>query len=76
MNQPFTQVGSTFTVSLSVPAVLPAGTYWVEVQANMGSFATNGEWGWTDRTVQAGNGAAFQNPGGGLPASARRGLES
>ena len=63
-NQPFTQAGGTFTVNLTTPAVLPARTYWVEVQAN--SSITNGEWGWNERTVQWGNGAAEQNPGGGF----------
>jgi hypothetical protein len=69
LNQPVTQVGSTFTVNLSPAAVLPPGTYWVETQANM-TFGTQGEWGWTDRTVQSNNTAAWQNPGGGfgLPA--------
>src|SRR6266513_1818466 len=64
-NQPFTQSGSTFTVNLPSPAVLTAGTYWVEIQANM-TFNPNGEWGWTDRTVQSNNPAAWQNPGGGF----------
>ena len=30
------------------------------------TFGTQGEWGWTDRTVLSNNPAAFQNPGGGL----------
>ena len=64
-NQPFTQSGSTFTVNLASPAVLTAGTYWVEIQGNM-TFVPNGEWGWTDRTVQSNNPAAWQNPGGGF----------
>ena len=64
-NQPFTQNGSTFTVNLASPAVLTAGTYWVEMQGNM-TFNPNGEWGWTDRTVQSNNPAAWQNPGGGF----------
>src|SRR6516162_5266008 len=64
-NQPFTQNTSTFTVNLASPAVLTAGTYWVEMQANM-TFTPNGEWGWTDRTVQSNNPAAWQNPGGGF----------
>src|ERR1700686_2204875 len=64
-NQSVTVVGTTYTVALPVPAVLTAGTYWVEIQANM-TFGTQGEWGWTDRTVQSNNPAAFQNPGGGL----------
>ena len=28
------------------------------------TFGTQGEWGWTDRTVQSNEGAAFRNPGG------------
>ena len=35
MNQPFSVVGSTFTVALPSMAVLTEGTYWVEIQANM-----------------------------------------
>ena len=65
LNQPVSVVGTTFTVTLPVPAVLGEGTYWIEIQANM-DFATQGEWGWTDRTVQSNNPAAWQNPGGGL----------
>ncbi len=64
-NQPVTVVGTTFTVTLPTAAVLTAGTYWVEIQANM-DFATQGEWGWSDRTVQSGNSAAWQNTGGGF----------
>src|SRR6266516_1357118 len=64
-NQPFTQSGSTFTVNLPSTAILTAGTYWVEIQGNM-TFTPNGEWGWTDRTVQSNNPAAWQNPGGGF----------
>ena len=62
-NIPISQVGTTFTANLPVPAVLTAGTYWIEIQANM-TFGTQGEWGWTDRTVQSNSGAAFRNPGG------------
>jgi hypothetical protein len=65
MNQPFSVSGSTFTVNLPSVAVLTAGTYWVEIQANM-MFIPNGAWIWTDRTVQSNQGAAWQNPGGGV----------
>jgi hypothetical protein len=65
LNQPFSLSGTTFTVNLPTMAVLTEGTYWVEVQANM-TFVPNGEWGWTDRTVQSNNPAAWQNPGGGF----------
>jgi N-acetylneuraminic acid mutarotase len=54
-----------FVVTLSSPAVLTAGTYWISVQCNM-DFGVGGQWGWTDRTVQAFSGAAFMNPGGGF----------
>jgi hypothetical protein len=62
-NIPISQVGTTFTANLSPAACLTEGTYWIEIQANM-TFGTQGEWGWTDRTVQANSGAAFRNPGG------------
>jgi hypothetical protein len=64
-HQPVQQNGSTFTVNLPSPAVLSAGTYWVEIQANM-TYGTHGEWGWSNRTVTSYNAAAWQNPGGGL----------
>ena len=60
-----TQVGTTFTVTLTPAAVLSAGTYWIEIQPSM-TFSPNGEWGWTDRTVQSNSPAAWQNPGGGF----------
>jgi hypothetical protein len=63
--QSYVQNGTTFTVTLAVPAVLSEGTYWVEVQGNT-TFATEGQWGWTDRTVQSFSPAAWQNPGGGF----------
>ena len=62
-NQPVVVVGSTFTVNLPVAAVLSAGTYWVEIQANM-TFDPQGEWEWTDRMLQSNSGAAIRNPGG------------
>ena len=65
MNQPFSVVGTTFSVNLPSMAVLTEGTYWVEIQANM-TFLPNGAWFWRDRTVQSNNGAAWQNPGGGF----------
>src|SRR5438094_4049805 len=66
-HQPVQQNGSTFTVNLSTPAVLTAGTYWVEIQANM-TYGTQGEWGWSNRTVTSYNPAVWRNPGGGLGA--------
>src|SRR4029077_12391338 len=63
--QTFVNSSGVFQVTLAVPAVLTAGTYWVSVQARM-DFTPFGEWGWTDRTVQANSPAAWQNPGGGF----------
>ncbi len=60
-----TDVGGSFTIALSPAAVLPAGTYWVSVQARM-DFAAGGQWGWTERTVQSNSASAWQNPGGGF----------
>ena len=62
-NQPVVVVGTTFTVNLPVAAVLSAGTYWIEIQANM-TFNPQGEWDWTDRMLQSNSGAAIRNPGG------------
>ena len=74
-HQPVHQNGRTFTVNLPSPAVLSAGTYWVEIQAHM-TYGTQGEWGWSNRTVTSYTAAAWQNPGGGLgvcPSWSRRG---
>ena len=62
-NQPVVVVGTTFTVNLPVAAVLSAGTYWIEIQANM-TFNPQGEWEWTDRILQSNLGAAIRNPSG------------
>lgn len=65
LNQTGTQNGTTFTVNLSPAAVLTAGAYWIQIQANM-TRNPNGEWGWSDRTVTSNNAAAWRNPGGGF----------
>src|SRR5207249_4151183 len=44
----YTNVAGNFTIPLTTPLVLPPGTYWVSVQANM-DFTPFGEWGWNDR---------------------------
>ena len=62
-NQPVVVIGTTFTVNLATPAILSAGTYWIEIQANM-TFTPQGEWDWTDRMLQANSGSAIRNPGG------------
>jgi subtilisin-like proprotein convertase family protein len=55
----------SFVINLPAPAVLPAGTYWISVQANM-DFGVGGQWGWDDRVVTSNSPAAWQNPGGGF----------
>jgi hypothetical protein len=63
-----TQLGSgDLTIKLGSAnfVTLTSGTYWVSVYADMAIF-TYGEWGWTDRTVQSGQPAVFQEPGDGF----------
>jgi hypothetical protein len=57
--------GTDFVITLSSPATLTEGTYWVSVQSRQ-DFGTAGQWFWNDRSVQSGNPAAWQNPGGGF----------
>ena len=64
LNTAVTVNRTTFTVNLTPGAVLAGGTYWVEIQANVAGQGQQ-QWGWTDRTVQSNQGAAWQNPGGG-----------
>src|SRR5690606_12467544 len=62
----FADAAGDLTIDLSAdPAVLPAGTYWLSVQADM-DFTPNGQWGWTDRVVQTGSPAAWRNPADGF----------
>jgi hypothetical protein len=51
--------GTTYTLPTSGAPPLQAGHYWISVQVmNLLS------WGWTNRTVQGGSPAMWQNPGG------------
>jgi hypothetical protein len=62
----FLDNAGTLTVDLSsAPVVLPAGTYWVSVQARM-DFTPGGQWFWYSRTAQSGAAAAWRNPGNGF----------
>ena len=65
LGQPFTVASNDFTINLTSPVSLPAGHYWMSVQARM-DFGVGGEWGWTDRTVTGNDAAMWQNPGGGF----------
>jgi Alpha-galactosidase, CBM13 domain len=64
--QSYVTNAGVFQVTLTVPAILAAGRYWVSVQAHM-NFIPNGQWVWFDRTGRANFPAASQNPGGALP---------
>jgi hypothetical protein len=53
------------SITLATPVDLSAGTYWVSIVARM-DFPVGGEWGWEDRTVQAGSMSAWENPSDGF----------
>jgi len=63
--QPYVESDGVFEVTLTAPVTLTSGTRWVSVQAHQPADP-NGQWGWTERTVQANSPAAWQNPGGGF----------
>jgi hypothetical protein len=56
--------GPSYAVPLSGAPPLPPGTYWVSIQAYAPTTASD-DWSWTTRAAQAGNPAAWQNPGNG-----------
>lgn len=61
----YTAAGSSFTIPLSSPCSLAAGTYWVGAVANM-NFSPGGEFGWVFYTGAGGAAAQWENPGGGF----------
>lgn len=63
--QPYVESDGVFEVTLTVPVTLTSGIYWVSVQAHQ-PVDLNGQWGWTDRTVQVNSPAVWQNPAGGF----------
>jgi hypothetical protein len=66
LNQSYTTGNDIdFVVTLTTPAVLTEGVYWVSVQSRM-DYNGNDQWFWKDRTVQNNNPAAWQNPGDGF----------
>jgi len=62
---PTSDVAGTFVIDLGTPAVLTAGTYWLDAQVNM-DFGLGGQWGWTENTVLHNSLSAWRNPGGGF----------
>lgn len=66
MNLPGEDDGSgNFTIRLSSPVGLRAGTYWVSVQANL-DYDSGGQWGWNTNVQQRGSEAAWRNKGDGF----------
>lgn len=66
LNQTYTTGNNIdFVITLSTPAVLTEGAYWVSVQSRM-DYNGNDQWFWKDRSVQSNNPAAWQNPGDGF----------
>jgi len=56
--------GDTAVITLATPVSLPAGSYWVSVQARLDS--SGGQWFWANRSTQSNSPAAWQNPGDAL----------
>jgi hypothetical protein len=63
--QTYINSAGVFQITLGSPANLTSGTYFVSVQARQ-DFTPAGQWGWTDRTVQANQAATWRNPAGGF----------
>ena len=66
LSQPYTAFGTALgdvQVGLDSPVVLPAGTWWVSVQARLDYGPGTHQWFWHNRIAQSGQGAAWQNPG-------------
>jgi hypothetical protein len=61
----YTAAGNSFTIPLSSPCSLAAGTYWVGAVANM-NFSPGGEFGWVYYTGAGGAPSMWENPGGGF----------
>lgn len=62
---PADPTNGTISVTLTTPAQLGPGHYWLSVQSST-DFAVGGQWGWTARTVQSNTAATWQNPGDGF----------
>jgi len=61
----YTQNGNEFEIPLPASVTLPAGIYWVSVQARM-DFTPGGQWAWANRaSLPFLSVARWRNPGGG-----------
>ncbi len=63
--KPVNDVGGALTLKLPNAAILPAGTYWLSVQAQI-ITPDNIEWLWTESMTQTNALSVWRNPGGGL----------
>jgi hypothetical protein len=63
--QPYVNNSGVFQVTLTAPAVLTTGDYWVSIQAHI-SGSENPTWRWMDHRTGLNVTAAWQNPGGGF----------
>src|SRR5262245_41672812 len=64
LENPYTG-SNDFVITLTEPVTLPAGHYWVAVQARQ-DITQAGFFLWHNRTLQANSGAAWENPGNGF----------
>jgi hypothetical protein len=58
--------GGTFTFTLPTSCTLNAGTYWLDVQAQLNFLPGNAEWKAETRTVQSNAAALWRDPGDGF----------
>ena len=56
-------VAGDVVITLTVPAVLGEGTYWLSIMSNM-PFGTSGQWFWSTRAISTNNPYAWRDPGG------------
>jgi hypothetical protein len=63
---PPTTLPDDLTIPLSPALSLPAGTYWISVQADLSSLTIFDAWGWAFRGTPTGATGMWRNPGGGL----------
>ena len=55
----------SFSIRLPKVVKLPAGTYWISVQADL-AFLAGGEWAWENQSTVEGAAAVWVNPNGGF----------
>lgn len=63
---PPTTAPDDLTIPLAPALVLPAGTYWISVQADLSALTIGDAWGWAFRGTPTGATGVWRNPGGGL----------